>query len=165
MARDIHVVPLSPEAVLLLEQIHAITGKFDLVFALDAKPWKTAVREHGECRAQDDGLRDQVGYLRPRVPGHGVQCACRIRAVVEDGYRTADEPQGTQQHAGRLYPQGRAPRRAPNDHDLVGPVSGDEPRGPCDAARVCQADGRERHAPAQRQEDRVTRRTTTSNSM
>lgn len=33
MAGDIHVVPLSPQAVALLEQIHAITGKFDLAFA------------------------------------------------------------------------------------------------------------------------------------
>lgn len=40
MAGDIHLVPLSPQAVTLLEQIHAITGKFDLVFAGDAKPWK-----------------------------------------------------------------------------------------------------------------------------
>lgn len=31
---------LSPQAVALLEQIHAITGKFELVFAGDAKPWK-----------------------------------------------------------------------------------------------------------------------------
>ena len=38
MAGDIHVVPLSQQAVTLLEQIHAITGKFDLVFAGDAKP-------------------------------------------------------------------------------------------------------------------------------
>jgi len=26
------------------------------------------------------------------------------------------------------------PRRTPDDHDLVEPVSGGEPRGPCDAA-------------------------------
>lgn len=37
---DIHLVPSSPQAVTLLEQIHKITGKFDLVFAGDAKPWK-----------------------------------------------------------------------------------------------------------------------------
>lgn len=37
MAGDIHLVPLSPKAVALLEQIHAITGKFDLVFAGDTK--------------------------------------------------------------------------------------------------------------------------------
>jgi integrase len=40
MARDIHFVPLSPQAVTLLEQIHEITGKFHLVFAGDGKPWK-----------------------------------------------------------------------------------------------------------------------------
>jgi integrase len=40
MAGDIHLVPLSPQAVTLLEQIHKITGKFELVFAGDAKPWK-----------------------------------------------------------------------------------------------------------------------------
>ena len=37
MAGDLHVVPLSPQAVGLLEQINAITGKFDLVFVGDAK--------------------------------------------------------------------------------------------------------------------------------
>ena len=37
---EIHFVPLPPQAVTLLEQIHKITGKFDLVFAGDAKPWK-----------------------------------------------------------------------------------------------------------------------------
>jgi integrase len=40
MAGDIHLVPLSPQAVALLEQIHSLTGKFDLVFAGDAKPLK-----------------------------------------------------------------------------------------------------------------------------
>lgn len=90
-------------------------------------------REPGECGIRGDGLRHLSGYLRPRVPSHGVQCAGRVRAVGE-GYRTADEPQGTQQRARRLYPQGRVPRKAPDDHDLVEPVSGGEPRGPCDAA-------------------------------
>ena len=56
---------------------------------------ETDVREHGECRAQDDGLRHQGGYLRPWVPSHSVQYAGRIRAVVRHGHRTADEPQGT----------------------------------------------------------------------
>ena len=40
MAGDIHLVPLSPQAVALLEQIHAITGYFDLVFTSDARSWK-----------------------------------------------------------------------------------------------------------------------------
>lgn len=40
MAGDIHLVPLSPQSVTLLEQSHRITGKFDLVFAGDAKPCK-----------------------------------------------------------------------------------------------------------------------------
>ena len=40
MAEDIHLVLSSPQAVTLLEQIHKIAGKFDLVFAGDAKPWK-----------------------------------------------------------------------------------------------------------------------------
>jgi hypothetical protein len=40
MAGDIHLVPLFSQAVTLLEQIHKIIGKFDLVFAGDAKPWK-----------------------------------------------------------------------------------------------------------------------------
>ncbi len=63
MARDIHVVPLPPQAVLLLEQIHAITGKFDLVFAVDAKPWKTAVREHGQCRAKNHPFQGLCIFL------------------------------------------------------------------------------------------------------
>ena len=40
MAGDIHLVPLSPQAVALLEQIREITGKFDLVFAGDTNSWK-----------------------------------------------------------------------------------------------------------------------------
>ncbi len=40
MAGDIHLVPLSPQAVALLEQIHEITGRFDLVFAGDTNSWK-----------------------------------------------------------------------------------------------------------------------------
>jgi len=39
-AGDVHAVPLSPQALALLEQTHAITSKLDLVFAGDAKPWK-----------------------------------------------------------------------------------------------------------------------------
>lgn len=42
MAGDIHVVPLPPQAVALLEQIHAITGKFELVFAGDANWGRSA---------------------------------------------------------------------------------------------------------------------------
>ncbi len=39
MAGDVNFVPLSPQVVALLEQIHTLTGTFDLVSAGDAKPW------------------------------------------------------------------------------------------------------------------------------
>ena len=91
MAGDIHAVPLSPKAVTLLEQIQAITGKFELVFAGDAKPWKP-MSENTVKPPQDGGLLHQGGYLRPWVPSNGVQCVGRVRAMVGDGYRTTDEP-------------------------------------------------------------------------
>jgi len=128
-----HLVPLSPQAATSLQQLHTITGKSDLASRMMPNRGNRCP-EQGECCAQYDGIRHQGGYLWPRVPSHGVQCAGRVRAVVGDGYRTADEPQGTQQRARRLYPQCRVPRKAPDDRDLVEPVSGGEPRGPCDAA-------------------------------
>jgi len=40
MAGDVHLVPLSPQVVAVLEQIRTLTGTFDLVFAGDARAWK-----------------------------------------------------------------------------------------------------------------------------
>ncbi|KJK09430.1 UNVERIFIED_ORG: integrase [Pseudomonas fluorescens] len=79
MAGDIHLVPLSPQAVALLEQIHVITGKFDLVFAGDAKPWKPMSEN-----TVNSALR-KMGYdTKAEICGHGFRSmACS--ALIESG--------------------------------------------------------------------------------
>lgn len=66
MAGDIHLVPLSPQTVALLEQIHVLTGKFGLVFAGDAKPWKPMSEN-----TVNSALR-KMGYdTKTEICGHG----------------------------------------------------------------------------------------------
>ncbi|MNF77506.1 Prophage CP4-57 integrase [compost metagenome] len=79
MAGDIHLVPLSPQAVTLLEQIHVLTGKFDLVFAGDAKPWKPMSEN-----TVNSALR-KMGYdTKTEICGHGFRSmACS--ALIESG--------------------------------------------------------------------------------
>jgi len=79
MAGDIHLVPLSPQAVALLEQIHALTGKFELVFAGDAKPWKPMSEN-----TVNSALR-KMGYdTKTEICGHGFRSmACS--ALIESG--------------------------------------------------------------------------------
>lgn len=79
MAGDIHLVPLSPQAVALLEQIHALTGEFDLVFAGDAKPWKPMSEN-----TVNSALR-KMGYdTKAEICGHGFRSmACS--ALIESG--------------------------------------------------------------------------------
>lgn len=79
MAGDIHLVPLSPQAVTLLEQIHVLTGKFDLVFAGDAKPWKPMSEN-----TVNSTLR-KMGYdTKTEICGHGFRSmACS--ALIESG--------------------------------------------------------------------------------
>ncbi|MES2818716.1 MAG: integrase arm-type DNA-binding domain-containing protein [Pseudomonadota bacterium] len=79
MAGDIHLVPLSPPAVALLEQIHKLTGQFELVFAGDANPSKP-MSENTVNKA----LRT-MGYDTQRdVCGHGFRSmACS--ALIESG--------------------------------------------------------------------------------
>ncbi|WP_122688172.1 tyrosine-type recombinase/integrase [Pseudomonas viridiflava] len=79
MAGDIHLVPLSPQAVALLEQIHSLTGKFDLVFAGDAKPWKPMSEN-----TVNSALR-KMGYdTKAEICGHGFRSmACS--ALIESG--------------------------------------------------------------------------------
>ncbi|WP_025996616.1 tyrosine-type recombinase/integrase [Pseudomonas viridiflava] len=79
MAGDIHLVPLSPQAVALLEQIHSLTGKFDLVFAGDAKPWKPMSEN-----TVNSALR-KMGYdTKTEICGHGFRSmACS--ALIESG--------------------------------------------------------------------------------
>ena len=79
MAGDIHVVPLSPQAVALLEQIHAITGKFDLVFAGDAKPWKPMSENTVNAALRTMGYDTKVD-----ICGHGFR-AMACSALVESG--------------------------------------------------------------------------------
>ena len=79
MAGDIHLVPLSPQAVTLLEQIHVLTGEFDLVFAGDAKPWKPMSEN-----TVNSALR-KMGYdTKTELCGHGFRSmACS--ALIESG--------------------------------------------------------------------------------
>lgn len=79
MAGDIHLVPLSPQAVALLEQIHALTGKFDLVFAGDAKPWKPMSEN-----TVNNALRTMGYDTKTDICGHGFRSmACS--ALIESG--------------------------------------------------------------------------------
>lgn len=75
----IHVLPLSPQAVALLEQIHAITGKFDLVFAGDAKPWKPMSENTVNAALRTMGYDTKVDTC-----GHGFR-AMACSALVESG--------------------------------------------------------------------------------
>jgi len=79
MAGDIHLVPLSPQAVALLEHIHALTGKFDLVCAGDAKPSKPMSEN-----TVNSALR-KMGYdTKTEICGHGFRSmACS--ALIESG--------------------------------------------------------------------------------
>ncbi|WP_437880105.1 tyrosine-type recombinase/integrase [Pseudomonas sp. LRF_L74] len=79
MAGDIHVVPLSPQALALLEQIQAITGEFDLVFAGDNNPRKPMSEN-----TVNSALR-KMGYdTKQEICGHGFRSmACS--ALIESG--------------------------------------------------------------------------------
>ncbi|WP_248745405.1 integrase arm-type DNA-binding domain-containing protein [Pseudomonas sp. MWU12-2037] len=79
MPGDIHLVPLSPQAVALLEQIRILTGEFDLVFAGDAKPWKPMSEN-----TVNSALR-KMGYdTKTEICGHGFRSmACS--ALIESG--------------------------------------------------------------------------------
>ncbi|QGG78437.1 tyrosine-type recombinase/integrase [Pseudomonas syringae] len=79
MAGDIHLVPLSPQAVALLEQIHMITGKFDLVFAGDAKPWKPMSENTVNAALRTMGYDTKVD-----ICGHGFR-AMACSALIESG--------------------------------------------------------------------------------
>jgi integrase len=79
MAGDIHLVPLSPPAVALLEQIHTITGKFDLVFAGDAKPWKPMSENTVNAALRTMGYDTKVD-----ICGHGFR-AMACSALIESG--------------------------------------------------------------------------------
>ncbi|AVJ95117.1 integrase arm-type DNA-binding domain-containing protein [Pseudomonas aeruginosa] len=79
MAGDIHLVPLSPQAVALLEQIHAITGYFDLVFTSDARSWKPMSEN-----TVNSALRNMGYDTKTEICGHGFRSmACS--ALVESG--------------------------------------------------------------------------------
>ncbi|KPA87094.1 Integrase [Pseudomonas asplenii] len=79
MAGDVHLVPLSPQAVSLLEEIFELTDGFELVFPGDAKPWKP-MSENTVNKA----LR-VMGYdSKTEICGHGFRTmACS--ALVESG--------------------------------------------------------------------------------
>ncbi|WP_223473688.1 tyrosine-type recombinase/integrase [Pseudomonas sp. BF-B-27] len=79
MAGDVHLVPLSPQVVSVLEQIHILTGTFDLVFAGDARAWKP-ISENTVNKA----LRTMGYDTKTEICGHGFRSmACS--ALVESG--------------------------------------------------------------------------------
>ena len=79
MAGDIYLVPLSPQAVTLLEQIRTLTGEFDLVFAGDAKPWKPMSEN-----TVNNALRTMGYDTKTEICGHGFRSmACS--ALIESG--------------------------------------------------------------------------------
>ncbi|ONH50927.1 Integrase [Pseudomonas cedrina] len=79
MQGDIHLVPLSPQAIGLLKQIQALTGEFDLVFAGDANPRKP-LSENTVNKA----LRSMGYNTQAELCGHGFRTmACS--ALVESG--------------------------------------------------------------------------------
>ncbi|KWV66979.1 integrase arm-type DNA-binding domain-containing protein [Pseudomonas sp. MF5691] len=79
MAGDIHLVPLSPQAVTLLEQIHTLTGEFDLVFAGDANPSKPMSEN-----TVNSALRNMGYDTKTEICGHGFRSmACS--ALIESG--------------------------------------------------------------------------------
>ena len=79
MAGDVHLVPLSPQVVAVLEKIHTLTGTFDLVFAGDARAWKP-MSENTVNKA----LRTMGYDTKTEICGHGFRSmACS--ALVESG--------------------------------------------------------------------------------
>ncbi|TFF04868.1 DUF4102 domain-containing protein [Pseudomonas sp. BCA14] len=79
MAGDIHLVPLSPQAVTLLEQIRTLTGEFDLVFAGDANPSKPMSEN-----TVNSALRNMGYDTKTDICGHGFRSmACS--ALIESG--------------------------------------------------------------------------------
>ena len=79
MAGDIHLVPLSPQAVTLLEQIRTLTGEFDLVFAGDANPSKPMSEN-----TVNSALRNMGYDTKTEICGHGFRSmACS--ALIESG--------------------------------------------------------------------------------
>ncbi|RBH58123.1 MULTISPECIES: integrase arm-type DNA-binding domain-containing protein [Pseudomonas] len=79
MAGDIHLVPLSPQAVTLLEQIRTLTGEFALVFAGDAKPSKPMSEN-----TVNSALRNMGYDTKTEICGHGFRSmACS--ALIESG--------------------------------------------------------------------------------
>ena len=78
-AGDVHAVPLSPQALALLEQTQAIPGKLDLVLAGDAKPWKPLSENTVNTALRTMGYDTKVD-----ICGHGFRgMACS--ALVESG--------------------------------------------------------------------------------
>lgn len=89
MAGNIHLVPLSPQAVALPEQIR--TGEFDLVFAGDANPSKPMSEN-----TVNSALRNMGYDTKTEICGHGFRSmACS--ALIESGLwsETAIERQMT----------------------------------------------------------------------
>lgn len=77
MDGDVHLVPLSPQAIALLKQIQALTGGFELVFAGDANPRKP-LSENTVNKA----LRTMGYDIQSDICGHGFRTmACSAMTI------------------------------------------------------------------------------------
>lgn len=102
--KEPHVVPLSKQALEVLERLRSLTGHFELVFAGDHDAHKPMSEN-----TVNNALR-RMGYnTKTEVCGHGfrsIACSALIGVwpVEPRRDRTTDEPQGTQQCSRGLHP-------------------------------------------------------------
>ncbi|SEJ39359.1 Integrase [Azotobacter beijerinckii] len=90
-----HLVPLSRQALALLEQVRLLTGRFDLVFAGDHHRWKPMSEN-----TVNSALR-RMGYdTKSEVCGHGFR-AMACSALVESGLWSRDAVERQMSHQER----------------------------------------------------------------
>src|SRR5690606_30970538 len=95
MAGDTHLVPLSAQVVLLLQQIREMTGNFELVFSGDHSRWKP-ISEGTVNKA----LRN-IGFdTKTKLCGHGFR-AMACSALIESGLWSKDAIERQMSHRER----------------------------------------------------------------
>ncbi|ECA3794573.1 DUF4102 domain-containing protein [Salmonella enterica subsp. enterica] len=93
--RTEHLVPLSGQALDLLEQIHAISGEHELVFTGDHNPWKPMSEN-----TVNNALR-LMGYdTKVEVCGHGFR-AMACSSLIESGLWSKDAVERQMSHQER----------------------------------------------------------------
>ena len=90
-----HLVPLSRQALALLEQVHQMTGRHELIFAGDHHHWKPMSEN-----TVNAALR-RMGYdTKTEVCGHGFR-AMACSALVESGLWSRDAVERQMSHQER----------------------------------------------------------------